>query len=210
VSGGNSARATVRSAADTAGGHPADMPATGQPKPDLGLVDVDMYFFQDGPMGRGQKGQLTTPTEDWVAEIFSPPYLFIDPDRRAAVQSITPVERRPNYQPSAVIGGKPFNLLHSNSTYRIRLTGLPASCPADGRASLALIKLSSATHGWQNGQQFHQLPITAVGPGEIEFRTPSALRANLPPAYYMLFYVDCRGKPAVARMVRFDDHARTP
>ena len=214
VSGGNSARATGRSAADSAGGHaaghPAPMPANGQPKPDLGLVDVDMYFFQDGPMGRGQKGQLTTPTEDWVAEIFSPPYLFIDPDRRAAIRSITPVERRPNYQPSAVIGGKTFNLLHSNSAYRMSLTGLPESCPADGRPSLALIKLSSATHGWQNGQQFQELPITSIVPGEIEFRTPDALRANLPPAYYMLFYVDCRGKPAVARMVRFDDQARAP
>jgi hypothetical protein len=205
VSGGNSARATVRGGVDSAG-----MPLFGQPKPDLGLVDVDMYFFQDGPMGRGLKGQLTTPTEDWVAEIYSPPYLFIDPDRRAAIASITPVTAPRNYQPQSVIGGKTFYLVHSRNEYRVRLTGLPRSCPAGQRASLVLDKLSSATHGWQNGQQFHELPFRETGAGEIVFRTPDAREANLPPAYYMLFYVDCRGKPAVAQMVRFDDQATTP
>jgi hypothetical protein len=206
VSGGNSARATVRS--DAAPGHAHT--STGQPKPDLGLVDIDMYFFGDGPMARGQKGQLTTPTEDWVAEIYSPPYLFIDPDRRAEIRSIAPVVPPRNYRPEAVIGGKTFNLLHSGQEYRVRLANLPESCTAGGRPSLSLIKLSSATHGWQNGQQFHELPFTESGDNEIVFRTPDAREANLPPAYYMLFYVDCRGKPAVARMVRFDDQAREP
>lgn len=205
VSGGNSARATVHS------GTPSDeMPANGQPKPDLDLVDVDMYFFGDGPMARGQKGMHTTPTEEWVAEIFSPPYLFIDPDRRAEITSITPVVAPTDHQPVATIGGKTFNLLHSDREYRVGLAGLPETCTAGQRASLALIKLSSATHGWQNGQQFHALPFTQSASGEIVFRTPNAGEANLPPAYYMLFYVDCRGKPSVARMVRFDDQAKAP
>lgn len=206
VSGGNSARATVRT-----GGEPTPMPADGQPKPDLGLVDVDMYFFQDGPMARGLKGQHTTPTEDWVAEIYSPPYLFIDGDRRAAIDTIVPVESTPGYRPVSRIGDRTFYLLRSGAEYQVRLRGLPQTCP-DGRApSLALIKLPSATHGWQNGQQFHELPITADdGSGRIAFRMPDARAANLPPAYYMLFYVDCRGKPAVAQMVRFDDSATEP
>ncbi|HEU4883961.1 MAG TPA: galactose oxidase-like domain-containing protein [Longimicrobium sp.] len=206
ISGGNSARATVRSDADPGHAHAS----TGQPKPDLGLVDVDMYFFGDGPMARGQKGQLTTPTEDWVAEIYSPPYLFIDPDRRAAVTSIAPVTPPTSYQPEAVIGGKTFNLLHSNADYRVQLTGLPASCPAGRQGTVVLEKLSSATHGWQNGQQFYDLRITSSDANGLVFRTPDARAANLPPAYYMLFYVDCRGKPAVARMVRFDDQATEP
>lgn len=206
VSGGNSARATVRSGEDT-----TPMPSNGQPKPDLGLVDLDMYFFQDGPMGRGQKGQLTTPTEDWVAEIYSPPYLFIDPDRRAKIDTITPVRHPRDYRPVANIGGKTFYLLHSGQEYDVQLSGLPESCPAGGEGSLVLAKLPSATHGWQNGQHFHELPFRTVpGTDRIVFRTPDARRANLPPAYYMLFYVDCRGKPAVAQMVRFDDRAREP
>lgn len=203
ISGGNSARATVRSGVDT-----SPMPAFGQPKPDLGLVDIDMYFFQDGPMGRGLKGQLTTPTEDWVAEIYSPPYLFIDPERRAAIAGLAPVAP-PDYQPSAVIAGKTFYLLHSQKEYRVQLTGLPGSCPAGAQPSLVLDKLSSATHGWQNGQQFHELPFRQSG-DQLVFQTPDARAANLPPAYYMLFYVDCRGKPAIAQMVRFDDNATEP
>jgi hypothetical protein len=205
ISGGNSARATVRSGVDS-----ARAPEGGQPKPDLGRVDVDMYFFGDGPMARGQKGQLTTPTEDWVAEIYSPPYLFIDPARRAEIRSIAPVVPPRTYRAEAVIGGKTFNLLHSGDEYRVRLANLPETCSAGGRASLSLIKLSSATHGWQNGQQFHELPFRTTGANEIVFRAPDARAANLPPAYYMLFYVDCRGKPAVARMVRFDNRATEP
>ncbi|HYR06537.1 MAG TPA: galactose oxidase-like domain-containing protein [Longimicrobium sp.] len=204
ISGGNSARATVRSGVDTTG-----MPLFGQPKPDLGLVDIDMYFFQDGPMGRGLKGQLTTPTEDWVAEIYSPPYLFIDPDRRAAINSITPVTPPRGYTPQAIIGGKTFYLLRSNNEYRVQLTGLPPRCEPGRQPSLVLDKLSSATHGWQNGQQFYELQFQQSG-NALAFRTPNAREANLPPAYYMLFYVDCRGKPAIAQMVRFDDNAREP
>ncbi|HET7234325.1 MAG TPA: galactose oxidase-like domain-containing protein, partial [Longimicrobium sp.] len=212
ISGGNSARATVRGGGDAqpTGANGQPVAANGQPKPDLGRVDVDMYFFGDGPMARGQKGQLTTPTEDWVAEIYNPPYLFIDPNRRAAIRSITPVAPPQGYQPQAVIGGKTFNLLHSNAEYRVELTGLPNSCRAGQQASLVLDKLSSATHGWQNGQQFHQLPFRTSARDEIVFRTPDARRANLPPGYYMLFYVDCHGKPAVARIVRFDDQATAP
>jgi hypothetical protein len=206
VSGGNSARATVRNGADTAA-----VPSRGQPKPDLGRVDVDMYFFGDGPMARGEKGMLTTPTEDWVAEMYSPPYLFIDGDRRAAIASVAPVTPPTGYRAEASIGGKTFYLFHGNTDYRARLTGLPATCAAGQRPSLVLEKLSSATHGWQNGQQFYELPIRSTpAPGEIVFRTPDAHAAGLPPAYYMLFYVDCHGKPAVARMVRFDDQATAP
>ncbi|TKB78033.1 MAG: DUF1929 domain-containing protein [Nitrospira sp.] len=89
---------------------------------------------------------------------------------------------------------------------------LPPTCDKDQKSSLVLIKLSSATHGWQNGQQFIDLPFDEVQEtkNEITFLTPDAKKANIPPAYYMMFYVDCHGKPSVARMVRFDDKATTP
>jgi hypothetical protein len=99
--------------------------------------------------------------------------------------------------------------LHSGGLYNAKLQGLPATCP-NGDASLVLIKLPSATHGWQNGQHFVDLPFRVVNPvtREIQFKMPDAQRANIPPAYYMMFYVDCKGKPSVARMVRFDDQAK--
>ncbi|HET9210505.1 MAG TPA: galactose oxidase-like domain-containing protein, partial [Thermoanaerobaculia bacterium] len=207
ISGGNTARATVHS-----GPVPPredGQPRTGQPKPDLSLVDLDMYFFNDGPMAKGTKGMLTTPTEDWVAEIYSPPYLFIDEGRQAHITAVQPAAA-PGYDFSKEIGGKTYYLLHSNRKYKVALAGLPASC--GGRApALELIKLPTATHGWENGQQFVGLTIDSGGTSkEITFTTPDAKAANVPPAYYMMFYVDCRGKPSVARMVRFDDMAREP
>src|SRR5207253_844691 len=126
VSGGNTARATVRTGTLA----PKDPKRQGQPLPDLSLVDVDMYFFNDGPMAKGQKGMLTSPT-----------------------------------------------------------------------------------HGWENGKRFYELPAEKLTGNQVttlEFTMPSAAGANLPPAYYMMFYVDCRGKPSAAQMVRFDNAAVEP
>lgn len=206
ISGGNTARATVH----TAPVPPANPDREGQPLPDLSLVDIDVYFFNDGPMAKGQKGMLTTPTENWVAEIFTPPYLLIDPHRRAAITKIEPVSV-PNYQFSKEIGGKTFFLFHSDQTYNIWLEDLPSKC-ANGNASLVLIKLPSASHGWDNGQQLVKLQFTVdkSDANKIQIRTPNAKSANIPPAYYMMFYVDCKGKPSIARMVRFDDNAQEP
>ena len=207
VSGGNTTRAMIHG--DMWPKPAADPKRVGQPRPDLRQVDLDRYFFADGPQGRGEKGSLTTPSEDWVAEMFSPPYLFIDPDRRAAITSIDPVgSAAPSYEYKSEIGGKTFVLLHSGVDYRVQLAGLPAPCP-NGDGSLVLIKLPSATHGWENGQQFVDLPFRSGDDrSQIQFTAPDAQRANIPPGFYMMFYVDCKGKPSVARMVRFDDGAK--
>ena len=205
ISGGNTSRATVHSAPPPQ----ATKAQTEQPKPDLSLVDVDMYFFNDGPMAKGEKGMLTTPTEDWVAEIYSPPYLFIDPDRQAHITALQPASP-PGYDFSKEIGGKTYYLLHSNQKYGVELADLPSDCSGKAPA-LELIKLPSATHGWENGQKFVGLTIGSGGTtNAITFTTPDAKTSNIPPAYYMLFYVDCKGKPSVARMVRFDDMAKEP
>jgi hypothetical protein len=44
----------------------------------------------------------------------------------------------------------------------------------------------------------------------LQFTTPDASMALIAPAFYMLFYVDCMGKPSIAQMVRFDDQAQKP
>jgi hypothetical protein len=215
VSGGNTSRATVHASFIP----PPDKNQTTQPKPDNSLVDLDVYFFGDGPMAKGQKGMLTTPTENWVAEIFKPPYLFIDSatNRRASITSLEPIGK-PDYTFTTQLSGKPYYLLHSQQEVKVNLADLPADCSAPD--SLALIKLPSVTHGWDGGQRFVELPITgseaktvagkAERRGWVRFQAPNAKQANIPPAYYMLFYVDCKGKPSVARMVRFDDDAKAP
>ena len=95
----------------------------------------------------------------------------------------------------------------------MNLADLPFSADCTGRQSLVLIKLPSATHGWENGQRFYELPAEKLTGNQVttlEFTMPSAQSANLPPAYYMMFYVDCRGKPSMAQMVRFDNGAKEP
>ncbi|HEY3768442.1 MAG TPA: galactose oxidase-like domain-containing protein [Candidatus Angelobacter sp.] len=206
ISGGNSTRATVRlKSAST----PQNTSSAAQPLPDFSLVDLDMYFFGDGPMAKGEKGMLTSPTEDWVAEMYSPPYLFIDGDRRANIAAIQPTQPL-RYQYQKEISGKTYYLIHSGDAFAVKLAGLPSSCSKDENGALTLIKLSSATHGWENGQQFFNLPFKTVSGNVIEFTTPNSREANLPPAFYMMFYVDCHGKPSVARMVRLDNSAVEP
>lgn len=204
VSGGNSARATVTP--QTAPPEPYTGP--GQPLPDLDRVDTGMYFFDDGPMAKGLPGQLTTPTENWTAEIYSPPYLFIDGKRRASIASLQPTGKV-KFTASLPVQGKTMNLFHSKVEYQMTLRDLPTACKVE-EGDLRLIKLPSATHGWENGQQSFKLKYRAKA-NSIVFTTPVAKAAMIPPAYYMLFYTDCAGKPVKeAAMVRFDDGAQAP
>lgn len=202
ISGGNSARATVTPIKEP----PPPHEGPGQPKPDVERVEVDVYFFDDGPMAKGLPGQLTTPTENWTAEIYSPPYLFIDGDRRAAITSLKPMEEV-DYTYSATLGSRQFDLFHSHVDYSMGLADLPQCAPED--AKLVLIKLPSVTHGWQTGQELIELDFEPTAEG-LRFTTPDAVSSLIPPAFYMLFYTDCRGKPSMARMVRFDDQATAP
>lgn len=204
VAGGNTSRATVFARPTP---HPQKTFPSGQPKPDLSAVDVDMYFYGDGPMGKFEKGSLQVPTETWTAEMFSPPYLFIDPGRRASIASIEPAGTVP-YQSKATLQGKTYYLVHSGDSFDVKLDGLPECNAANGL--LSLIKLPAPSHGWDSGQLMIAVPFQVTGPGRIRFRTPDMRTANAPPAFYMMFYMDCRGKPTVAQMVRFDDTAKSP
>ena len=155
VSGGNTTRATVYASVIP----PADRNQSVQPKPDLSLVDLDNYFFDDGPIAKGQKGMLTVPTEDWVAEIFSPPYLYIDGKRRPEITGMVS-DSAVQHPFTAKIGGRSHYLLHSGQRVTVSLKELPEACPKDSTESLVLIKLPSVTHGWNDGQRFLDLPIT--------------------------------------------------
>jgi len=210
VASGNLARATIHVDEPQANLELTNLDGrSGQPKPNLERVDLDMYFFRDGPMAKGQNGQNIIPTELWVAEIFSPPYLFIDPDRRPVINEIQwQGSNIPEYEPRAEIEDKTFYLIHSKQKYNVKLSELPDQCSSD-KGSLVLIKLPSVTHGWDSGQHLVELPFSLVTSTEdtISFIAPDSLAENIPPGFYMMFYVDCRGKPSVAQMVRFDDEA---
>ncbi len=207
VSGGNTARASVSMTPLR------EMPtrSAGQPKPNLNEVDIDLYFFTDGQMAKGQKGMLTTPTEDWVAEIFSPPYLHIDSDRTAAIVAMETKDQQGRVTFRSEIGGDVFYLLQSGGTYDVKLAGLP-SARHTGKEALRLLKLPSFTHGWDSGQRLIELdPREVDGKADhLRFQMPNAAEQNITPGYYMLFYIDAHGKPSRAQMVRIDDRAVKP
>jgi hypothetical protein len=232
VSGGNTSRATVHLSSKAW----TDAPANAQPKPDLGLVETDVYFYDDGPMAKSQKGMTIVPTENWTAEIFSPPYMFTGEDkdtRQVKFKRLAPVQREVGYKFSKELRDKKtYYLLRERKAYTAELDSLPSSCPAQwrcrdgtscdekdckdgsmcllgGKASLSLLKLPSATHGWDSGQKFIELPFKELK-GKLHFQTPEMKSAKAPPGYYMLFYVDCQGKPSLAQMVRFDNTAKEP
>jgi hypothetical protein len=211
ISGGGSARATIK--------YP---PLSQKPLaknnsnveeqllPDNSNIDLDVEMFDDGRLAKGTHGSLTVPTETWVAEIFSPPYLFIDGQRRPVITSLSYAASN-DFQFESLIGGKRYYLLHSNSQYAVHLSDLPTQCALGTKDKLVLIKLGSATHGWDGGQrlinvQFNRIPSTTT----LQMTTPDARIALIAPAFYMMFYVDCLGKPSVAQTVRFDDEANQP
>ncbi len=211
ISGGGSARATINYSPLSEKPLSEYNSSSGQqPLPDTTNIDLDVQMFGDGRLSKAIKGSLTVPTETWVAEIFSPPYLFIDGQRRPVIVSLSYAKTN-DYQFESLIGGQRFYLLHSNNQYNIHLSGLPNQCPVNGRSKLVLIKLGSTTHGWDGGQRLINLSFQGTSTSTmLQFTTPEARIALIAPAFYMLFYVDCMGKPSVAQMVRFDDQAQKP
>jgi galactose oxidase-like protein len=142
-----------------------------------GEVRLDTWQRNDGGYQFAEQGVgLTPPAEIWQMEIFYPPYLFL-PGPRPVIESV----------PTSANYGKTVKIRVQNAT-------------ANG--SVVLMKLGSATHGWDMGQRFVKLTITnAVAAREFQVTMPT--NANLyPPGYYMLFYLNDLGKPSVAAMVQ--------
>jgi hypothetical protein len=63
-----------------------------------------------------------------------------------------------------------------------------------------LIRLGSVTHAFDMNQRMNRLAFTA---GATTLAVIAPARASLaPPGHYMLFVIDRRGVPSVARIVR--------
>ena len=107
------------------------------------------------------------------AEIYSPPYLFRGP--RPTISSA----------PSAVGYGSTFTVNTPD---------------ASSISSVALIKLSTDTHGFNNGQNFQNLAFQQVS-GALNITAPA--NANVaPPGYYALFILNRSGVPSVAAVIQ--------
>ena len=128
-------------------------------------------------VGSGQPA-ATGLTDDYTAEIFSPPYLFN--------QDGTPATR-------PVISSAPGNV-----SYGQAFTVNTAS--AASITKVTWIRLSAVTHSFNQNQRMNVLSFTP-GSGAITVTAP--LNSNLAPqGHYMLFIVNGNGVPSMAKIIR--------
>ncbi|HEU5041242.1 MAG TPA: galactose oxidase early set domain-containing protein, partial [Gemmatimonadales bacterium] len=117
-------------------------------------------------------------SDDFTAEIFSPPYLF-NADG-------TPATR-------PVISSFPTTLAYG-ATFTI------GTASAASIAKVTMIRLSSVTHSFNQNQRGNVLSFT-VGSGALSVTAP--LNGKLaPPGHYLLFIVNANGVPSIGKTVR--------
>jgi hypothetical protein len=112
------------------------------------------------------------------AEIFSPPYLF-NPDGTEAV--------RPTVAgtPESIGYGQPFTVETPDAATVTKVT---------------FIRLGSVTHAFDQNQRFLRLPFTRTASG-LTVTAPGS-RTLAPPGHYMLFILNDRGVPSVAKIIK--------
>ncbi|MCP3098499.1 DUF1929 domain-containing protein [Myxococcus sp. K15C18031901] len=114
-------------------------------------------------------------------QVFSPPYLF-----KGARPTITAA-------PTAVDYGDSFRVTTPD---------------AAAITKVAWIRLGSVTHAFDENQRFMRLRFTASN-GGLTLTAPA--NPNLaPPGHYMLFLLNARGVPSVAKILRIGASAMTP
>jgi hypothetical protein len=128
-------------------------------------------------VGSGQPA-ATGLTDDFTAEIFSPPYLF-NADGTAATRPVI------TSAPSSITYGQAFTVKTSSAASIRRVTW---------------IRLSAVTHSFNQNQRMNVLSFT-VGSGQLTVTAPSST-SRAPQGHYMLFVVDSSGVPSVAKIVR--------
>jgi hypothetical protein len=120
-------------------------------------------------VGSGDGGGVT---QQYMYEIFSPPYLF-----KGARPTIT-------LAPNPIHYGVPFTVTTPNGASIRKVT---------------LIRLASSTHAFDMGERLNTLTFQAAADGQSLTVTPPAAGKLAPPGPYMLFIINDKGVPSVAR-----------
>jgi galactose oxidase-like protein/List-Bact-rpt repeat protein len=122
-------------------------------------------------VGSGDGGGVT---QQYMYEIFSPPYLF-----KGA---------RPTYDlaSNAIPYATPFTVTTPNAASIRKVT---------------LIRLASSTHAFDMGERLNTLTFQAATDGQSLTVTPPAAGNLAPPGPYMLFIINDKGVPSVAQTV---------
>jgi len=117
-------------------------------------------------------------TDNFNAQIFSPPYLFKIDGSPADRPQITDA-------PAELAYGAQFSV------------GTPDAATV---TQVNLVKLGSMTHAFNQSQQFIKLSFSTGPDGSLTATGPQ--NANIaPPGHYMLFLIDSNGAPSVARIM---------
>ena len=155
--------------------------------PEGGSVKLNVFKDPHGVYSVHDQGEFGIPAEIWQIELFSPPYLFIA-GPRPVIKPLTDFSKNDDDYP----------LMVYNQEYTISIENITEN------GSLVLIKLGAVTHGWDSGQRLITLQPTSQNGDHLVFTAPEPSPIH-PPGYYMLFYVNDKGKPSEARVVQFSD-----
>jgi len=120
----------------------------------------------------------TGQTDDFTAELFSPPNLFKSDGTAAARPVISSA-------PTAVTYGQVFTVKTTS---------------ASSIAKVTWIRLSAVTHSFNQSQRMNLLTFTK-GTGQISVAAPATFNLA-PPGHYLLFIVNSSGVPSVAKIVK--------
>ncbi|HLB08341.1 MAG TPA: galactose oxidase early set domain-containing protein, partial [Gemmatimonadaceae bacterium] len=118
-------------------------------------------------------------TDDFTAEIFTPPYLFNTNGTLATRPTITTAPTTAAYAQSFTVQ-----------------TPTAASI-----SKVMWISIGAVTHSFNENQHAMPLAFTVAGASSITVTAP-ARAALAPPGYYLLFIIDSHGVPSVGQFVR--------
>lgn len=118
-------------------------------------------------------------TDDYTAEIFTPPYLYRLDGTLASRPEIAAA-------PSEVSYGQAFTVQTPAAASIVKATW---------------IRLSSVTHAFNQNQRLNRLTVTPGGTSTVIVNAPASSR-EAPPGHYMLFLINSSGVPSIARIIR--------
>jgi galactose oxidase-like protein len=82
----------------------------------------------------------------------------------------------------------------------------PVGTTSTGISKAVLVAPITSTHSVDTSQRYLELPIVNNGRNQLLLKSPETAQAA-PPGYYMLFLLDAKGVPSIAKWVQLDPNA---